>query len=87
MDKLNILKKIYNYGETLSSEELNQIVSYINSSITAINTLIDKNNGINTSHSEVRYKNSSQQPNAPQTGTDGTSDGWSATYAFPDTSI
>ena len=86
MDKLNILKKIYNYGETLSSEELNQIVSYINSSITAINTLIDKNNGINTSHSEVRYKNSSQQPNAPQTGTDGTSDGWSATYAFPDTS-
>ena len=86
MDKLNILKKIYNYGETLSSEELNQIVSYINSSITAINALIDKNNGINTSHSEVRYKNSSQQPNAPQTGTDGTSDGWSATYAFPDTS-
>ena len=30
MERLDILEKIYQYGETLSSEEMNQIVSHIN---------------------------------------------------------
>ena len=46
MEHLDLLEKIYQYGETLSSEEMNQIVSYINIIIDAINSLIRNNNGI-----------------------------------------
>lgn len=85
MEQLSLLQKIYQYGETLSSNELNQIVQYLNSSIEAINTLIAKNNSINEGHCEMRFKVSVQQPNAPASGSDGTSDGWSDTYTMPDT--
>ena len=85
MEQLSLLQKIYQYGETLSSNELNQIVQYLNSSIEAINALIAKNNSINEGHCEMRFKVSTQQPNAPASGSDGTSDGWSDTYTMPDT--
>lgn len=85
MEQLSLLQKIYQYGETLSSEELNQIVQYLNSSIEAINTLIARNNNINEGHCEMRYKVSAQQPEAPESGTDGKSNGWSDTYTKPDT--
>ena len=85
MEQLSLLQKIYQYGETLSSEELNQIVQYLNSSIEAINTLIARNNNINEGHCEMRYKVSAQQPEAPESGTDGKSNGWSDTYTRPDT--
>ena len=85
MEQLSLLQKIYQYGETLSSEELNQIVEYLNSSIEAINTLIARNNNINEGHCEMRYKVSAQQPEAPESGTDGKSNGWSDTYTRPDT--
>ena len=85
MEQLSLLQKIYQYGETLSSNELNQIVQYLNSSIEAINKLIAKNNSINEGHCEMRFKVSTQQPNAPAKGSDGTSDGWSDTYTMPDT--
>ena len=75
MEHLDLLEKIYQYGETLSSEEMNQIVSYINIIIDAINSLIRNNNGIRSDHCEMRYKLSPIQPEKPATGTNGLSNG------------
>ena len=86
MENLSTLEKIYQYGETLSSEEMNQIVSYVNNTIDAVNALIRNNNGINSGHCELRYKNSSSQPQKPTTGSNGLTNGWSNTYSLPDTS-
>lgn len=85
MEQLSLLPKVYEYGENLSSEEMNQIVQHLNSSIEAINYLLAKNNGINDGHCEMRYKVSAQQPEAPAAGSDGKSNGWSDTYTKPDT--
>ena len=85
MEQLSLLPKVYEYGESLSSEEMNQIVQHLNSSIEAINYLLAKNNGINDGHCEMRYKVSAQQPEAPAVGSDGKSNGWSDTYTKPDT--
>lgn len=85
MEHLSYLRKLYEYGETLSAEELNEIVQYINTSIETINILIDREYAINNGHCEIRYKNSAQQPTKPSTGSNGYSDGWSATYTGPDT--
>lgn len=85
MEQLSLLPKVYEYGENLSSEEMNQIVQHLNSSIEAINYLLAKNNGINNGHCEMRYKVSAQQPEAPAAGSDGKSNGWSDTYTKPDT--
>lgn len=85
MEQLSLLPKVYEYGENLSSEEMNQIVQHLNSSIRAINYLLAKNNGINDGHCEMRYKVSAQQPEAPAAGSDGKSNGWSDTYTKPDT--
>ena len=85
MERLDILEKIYQYGENLSSEEMNQIVSYINNIIDSMNRLISNNNGVNTGHCEIRYKNSSSQPEKPDTGSSGLADGWSATFSLPNT--
>lgn len=87
MEHLDLLQKIYQYGETLSSEEMNQIVSYINVIIDALNRLISNNNGVNTGHCEIRYKNFTEQPTKPATGTNGLSDGWSSVYSLPNTRI
>lgn len=86
MENLSTLEKIYQYGETLSSEEMNQIVSYVNNTIDAVNALIRNNNGINSGHCELRYKNSSSQPQKPTTGSNGLTNGWSNTYSLPNTS-
>lgn len=85
MEHLSYLRKLYEYGETLSADELNEIVQYINTSIETINILIDREYAINNGHCEVRYKNSGQQPTKPSTGSNGYSDGWSATYTEPNT--
>lgn len=85
MEQLSLLHKVYEYGENLSSEEMNQIVQYLNSSIEAINYLLAKNNGINDGHCEMRYKVSAQQPEAPAAGSDGKSNGWSDIYTKPNT--
>ena len=85
MEHLGYLRKLYEYGETLSAEELNEIVQYINTSIETINILIDREYAINNGHCEVRYKNSAQQPTKPATGSSGYSDGWSSNYTVPDT--
>ena len=85
MEHLSYLRKLYEFGETLSAEELNEIVQYINTSIETINILIDREYAINNGHCEIRYKNSAQQPTKPATGSSGYSDGWSATYTEPDT--
>lgn len=85
MEQLSLLPKVYEYGENLSSEEMNQIVQHLNSSIEAINYLLAKNNGINDGHCEMRYKVSAQQPEAPAAGSNGKSNGWSDTYTKPDT--
>lgn len=84
MEHLDLLEKIYQYGETLSSEEMNQIVSYINIIIDAINSLIRNNNGIRSDHCEMRYKLSPIQPEKPATGTNGLSNGWSNLYLLPE---
>lgn len=84
MEHLDLLEKIYQYGETLSSEEMNQIVSYINIIIDAINSLIRNNNGIRSDHCEMRYKLSPTQPEKPATGTNGLSNGWSDLYLLPE---
>ena len=75
MQRLNTLNKEYEPGEVLSDENLDQIVSYINQSINAINELIDGNN-INSGHYEIRYKDSLLEPSPPSTGSSGLSDGW-----------
>lgn len=85
MEHLGYLRKLYEYGETLSADELNEIVQYINTSIETINILIDREYAINNGHCEVRYKNSAQQPTKPATGSSGYSDGWSSNYTVPDT--
>lgn len=85
MEHLGYLRKLYEYGETLQADELNEIVQYINTSIETINILIDREYAINNGHCEVRYKNSAQQPTKPATGSSGYSDGWSSNYTAPDT--
>lgn len=85
MEHLSYLRKLYEYGETLQADELNEIVQYINTSIETINILIDREYAINNGHCEVRYKNSAQQPTKPATGSSGYSDGWSSNYTAPDT--
>lgn len=84
MERLDLLEKIYQYGETLSSEEMNQIVSYINIIIDAINSLIRNNNGVRSDHCEMRYILSPSQPEKPATGTNGLSNGWSNLYLLPE---
>ena len=84
MEHLDILEKIYQYGETLSSEEMNQIVSRLNIIINSVNTIIRNNNGISAGHCEMRYILSPQQPIKPETGTDGLSNGWSNLYLLPE---
>lgn len=84
MERLDLLEKIYQYGETLSSEEMNQIVSYINIIIDAVNSLIRNNNGISSSHCEMRYTLSATQPQKPATGTSGLTNGWSNLYLLPE---
>lgn len=84
MERLDILEKIYQYGETLSSEEMNQIVSYINIIIDAVNSLIRNNSGISNGHCEMRYILSTSQPTKPATGTNGLSNGWSDLYLLPE---
>ena len=84
MEKLDILEKIYQYGETLSSEEMNQIVSHINIIIDTVNSLIRNNNGISNGHCEMRYILSTSQPTKPATGTNGLSNGWSNLYLLPE---
>ena len=87
MERLDLLEKIYQFGETLSSEEMNQIVSYINRTIDSVNTLVQNNNSINEGHCEIRYKNSATQPVRPGSGSNGYTDGWSGTFSLPDTNI
>ena len=87
MERLDLLEKIYQFGETLSSEEMNQIVSYINRTIDSVNTLVQNNNSINEGHCEIRYKNSANQPVRPGSGSNGYTDGWSGTFSLPDTNI
>ena len=84
MERLDILEKIYQYGETLSSEEMNQIVSHINIIIDTINSLIRNNSGISNGHCEMRYILSTSQPTKPATGTNGLSNGWSDLYLLPE---
>ena len=84
MERLDTLQKIYEYGETLSSEEMNQIVSYINIIIEALNSLIRKNNGISDGHCEMRYILSPTQPQKPETGSDGFVNGWTDLYLLPE---
>lgn len=84
MEHLDILEKIYQYGETLSSEEMNQIVSHINIIIDAVNSLIRNNSGISNGHCEMRYILSTSQPTKPATGTNGLSNGWSDLYLLPE---
>ena len=75
MQHLSTLNKTYESGEILSSDNLNQIINYINQSINAINELMI-NNDISTGHYEIRYKDSLSEPSPPSTGSSGLSDGW-----------
>lgn len=84
MERLGLLQKIYQHGETLSSEEMNQVVTYINNIIEVLNSLILKNNGISNGHCEMRYILSSTQPQKPATGSNGMSNGWSDLYLLPE---
>lgn len=84
MEHLDLLQKIYQYGETLSSEEMNQVVTYINNIIEVLNSLILRNNGISNGHCEMRYILSSTQPQKPSTGSNGMSNGWSDLYLLPE---
>ena len=81
MRQLNTLRKVYEYGEVLTSDGLNQIISYINDLISVTNELVA--NSEDSSHYEIRYKNSVVQPNPPAEESDGLSDGWSTTMSSP----
>ena len=84
MESLDILQKIYQYGETLSSEEMNQIISYINNIISSLNVIIRNNSGISNGHCEIRYLLSQSMPEKPATGSDGLLQGWSNLYLLPE---